>query len=115
MYTQEDLTDAREVLKSWQEKFDRYTGNNPDKYHSDIKSARRTVRLIENALKASGQIPLTEREQLERDLDASFPNTESEQIVELQGRRYQRKFWPLERSRSRKSVTEWGRGWEEVT
>lgn len=114
MYTQEDLTKAWEVLKSWQEKFDRYTGNNPDKYQSDIKSARRTVRLIENALKASGQIPLTEQEQLERDLDATFPNAKSKQIVEFQGRKYQRKFWPLEKSRSGKSVTEWGRGWEEV-
>lgn len=115
MYTQTDLTEAREVLQSWQEKFERYSGNNPNKYQADIKSARRNVRLIENALKASGQIPFTEQEQLEKDLDATFPNAESKQIVEFRGRRYRRKFWPLEKSRSGKNVTEWGRCWENVT
>jgi len=114
LYTLEDLDVAREALKSWQDKFDRYSGNNPDKYQADIKSASRTVRQIENSLKALGQIPLSEHEELERDLNAAFPNAESNQIVEFRGRKYQRKFWPIERSRSRKTVTEWGRGWTEV-
>ena len=115
MYTQEDLTQARKALQSWQEKFDRYSGNNPNKYQADIKSARRTVRLIESALKASGELPLTEQEQLEKDLDAAFPNAESKQTVEFRGRTYQLKFWPLEKSRSGKNVIDWGRGWVEVT
>lgn len=115
MYSKEDLIEAQKVLQSWQEKFDRYSGNNPNKYEADIKSARRTVRLIENSLKASGQIPLTVQEQLEKDLDAAFPDAKSKQVVEFRGRKYQRKFWPLEKSRSRKNVTEWGRCWEDVT
>ncbi len=75
---------------------------------------RRTVRLIESALKASGELPLTEKEQLEKDLDAAFPNAESKQTVEFRGRTYQLKFWPVEKSRSGKKVIDWGRGWVEV-
>lgn len=115
MYTLDDLEAARAALKSWQDQFDRYSGNNPDKYQADIKAARRQVRAIEDALKANGTIPLTEKEQLEKELDDAFPNARSKQIVSLNGRRFQRRFWPMEKSRSGKTVTEWGRGWTELS
>ena len=72
------------------------------------------MRIIEDALKADGAISLTEKEQLEKELDAACPNAKSKQVVEHGGRRFQRRFWPVEKSRSGKSVTEWGRGWTEV-
>ena len=113
-YTVDDLEKAREALRAWEDRFDRYTGNNPNKYQSDIKAARREVRMLEDALKADGAIPLNEKEQLERELDAAFPDAKSKQIVEHGGRRFQRRFWPVEKSRSGKTVTKWGRGWTEI-
>jgi hypothetical protein len=114
-YTLDDLEKARERLRGWEDRFDRYTGNNPNKYQTDIKAARREVRLIEDALKADDALPLTEQERLAKVLDAAFPDAESKQIVEHGGRRFQRHFWPIEKSRSGKTVTEWGRGWTEVS
>lgn len=113
-YSIDDLEQAREALRAWEDRFDRYTGNNPEKYQSDIRAAQRKVRTIEAALKAEGVLPLTEEERLERELDAAFPDARSKQIVEHNGRRFQRRFWPLEKSRSGKTVTEWGKGWTEV-
>jgi hypothetical protein len=49
-FTVDDLEKAREALRAWEDRFDRYTGNNPNKYQSDIKVARREVRTIEDAL-----------------------------------------------------------------
>ena len=48
------------------------------------------MRIIEDALKADGAISLTEKEQLEKELDAAFPNAKSKQVVEHGGRRFQR-------------------------
>ncbi|MBK0398490.1 hypothetical protein H0I76_04760 [Limibaculum sp. M0105] len=114
MYTIEDLKAARDELRQWEERSDRYDGNNPDKYRSDIRLARSKVRLIEGHLKRAGQIALTEKEALEQALDHAFPNAMSKEVVEFEGRRYQRRFWPLEKSRSRKTVTEWGSDWVEL-
>ena len=114
MYTIEDLERARAELKSWSDRFANYSGNNPNKYQADIKAARQKVRMIEDDLKARGVLPLTEQEQLEKELDEAFPNAQSRQIVEYRGKRYQRKFFPLEKSRSGKTVTAWGKKWVEV-
>jgi hypothetical protein len=113
-YTLADLERAKSDLAAWQQRWDNYTGNNPDKYQADIRSARAEVQRIEQYLKLTGVIPLTEPEKLERELDAAFPNAKSREIVEYQGRKFQRRFFPLEKSRSRKTVTAWGRSWEEL-
>lgn len=115
MYTLDDLANARATLQRLSDAFDRYTGNNPNKGQADIKAACRQVRAIEQHLKRSGVIPLTEREKVEAELDRAFPNARSKQVVEHNGRRYQRWFNPLEWSRSRKSVPQWERGWADVT
>jgi predicted nucleic acid-binding Zn-ribbon protein len=109
------LEAARRDLAEWSERFDNYSGNNPNKYQSDIKAARRRVRELENQLKASGVLPLSAQEQLDAELDRAFPSARSKQIVEYEGRKYQRQFWPLERSNCGKTVTEWGKSWEDVT
>lgn len=112
-YTLADLEAAKAALAAWEDRFDRYTGNNPDKYRSDIESARAKIRTVEAALKANGSIPLTEQELLERELDAAFPDAKSKEVVEFQGSRFQRRFWPVSKSRAG-NVQEWGRGWTKV-
>lgn len=112
MATLEELEEARRDLKEWSDRFDNYSGNNPEKYQADIRAATITVRQLETALKSNGTLPLTEQERLAEELDAAFPRAKSKQIVDHKGRRYQRVFWPLGKSRSGKSVTEWGRGWQ---
>lgn len=114
MYTLEDLEVAKTELGTWLDRFDRYTGNNPNKYQSDIRAARRKVSVIESSLKADGAIPLSATELLEKELDAAFPNTENKQFVEYMGRTFQRRFWPMEKSRSGKSVTQWAKSWTEI-
>jgi hypothetical protein len=58
--------------------------------------------------------PLTEKELLDKELDEAFPNAQSKQIVEHKGRKYRRRFWPLDKSRSGKTVHEWGCDWIEI-
>ncbi|SDO03875.1 hypothetical protein [Ensifer sp. YR511] len=115
MATLEDLEAARRELAEWNARFDNYSGNNPDKYQSDIKVARRRVRELEGQLKASGVLPISARAQLEAELDRAFPAARSKQVVEHEGRKYRRRFWPVERSNSRKTVKEWGKGWDDIT
>jgi hypothetical protein len=114
MYTLEDLEAAKAELSTWVDRFDRYTGNNPNKYHSDIGVARRNVSAIESSLKVNGTIPLSDAELLEKELDTAFPNAKSKQVVEYKGRTFQRRFWPIEKTRSGKNVSEWGESWTEI-
>ncbi|WP_223565114.1 hypothetical protein [Agrobacterium tumefaciens] len=114
MTTLEELEAARRDLADWMERFDNYSGNNPNKYQSDIKAARRRVRQLEENLKASGDLALSPQEELVAKLDRAFPSAKSKEVVEYEGQKFQRRFWPLERSNSGKSVTEWGKSWEEI-
>lgn len=109
MYTLDDYEKAKAELQGWLQRWENYSGNNSNKYQADIKAARAKVRLIEHVLKEKGVLSLTERE-----LDKAFPNAQSREVVEYKGRRYRRHFIPLEKSRSRKTVTEWGRSWEDA-
>ncbi|MER2926818.1 hypothetical protein [Serratia nevei] len=113
-YTIDDYKLAQDELERVNAKWDRYSGNNPNKYRSEISAAKSRVRAIENSLKSQGVMPLSEKEILERELNREFPNARSKQIVEFHGKQYIKKFFPLERSRSGKSVTEWGSCWELV-
>jgi hypothetical protein len=47
-------------------------------------------------------------------IDAQHPSARSGEVVEHAGQRYRRRFFPEEKSRSGKTVTEWGRTWEAV-
>ncbi len=114
MYSLEDLKKAQDELEHWNERFANDSSNNPNKHSSQIKSARATVRLITDFLKSNGTIELTEKEALEESLDNKFPNASSNQIVEFKGVKYKRKFFPLEKSNSRKTVTAWGKRWDLV-
>ena len=50
MTLEEQLTKAQEKLRAVEDKFDRYNGNNPDKYQSEIKQARNNVARIKRAM-----------------------------------------------------------------
>jgi hypothetical protein len=114
MYTLKDLETARQNLKHQCDRSNQYSGNNPNKYRSDIKSARSNVRIIEDALKTNGEIPLSEQELLEKDLDKAFPDASNKQIVQFQKKNFQRRFWPADKSNTGKTVTRWERSWAEI-
>jgi hypothetical protein len=111
MYTFKDYEKAKAELHRWHEQWDSYTGNNPEKYQTDIRDASRKVREIEQYLKDAGILERTKREQLEIELDRIFPNARTREIVEYNGKKYRRQFWPLEKSRSGKTVKEWDKSW----
>lgn len=108
------MENAKAGLAGWQKRFDDYSGNNPDKYQSDITAAKANVREIEGGLKDDGAIPTSEHEKTERALDRAFPNARSKEIVEFAGKRYKRRFTPLGHSRSGKSDTVWGKSWDRM-
>jgi hypothetical protein len=56
-YSLQDLDDARAELKRWQERWENYDGNNPNKYQADIRIARQKVSSIEYDLKQQGLLP----------------------------------------------------------
>ena len=113
-YSVADLEAARAELTRWSDAFANNSSNNPNKFQSQIMSARMKVRVIEVALKSAGMIPMTAQEQLESELDKAFPDAQSKQIVEHNGKRYQRRFSPAEMSNSGKTVQVWDRSWVEV-
>jgi len=113
-YTSDDLKKAREELKLWQKRWENYSGNNSDKYQSNIKIAVSNVRMIERELKNAGIIEMTDQEKLNIELDKLYPNARSTTIVEHNGQKYQIRYFPLEKSRSRKTVKEWGHEWVQV-
>lgn len=111
MYTLQDLTEAEAALDALQKRWDNYSGNNPNKYESQIRSASRRVDSITAYLKNHGQLARTEQETLEVKLNSAFPNAGSRQIVEFEGKKYQKQFYPLRRSKNGTSVSEWGSRW----
>lgn len=55
---------------------------------------------------------MTEHERLCAELDRRFPDADHGIVIEHEGTSYCRRYYPLEKSRSGKSVTRWGRTWE---
>ncbi|MEW6613015.1 MAG: hypothetical protein ACOY5C_12270 [Pseudomonadota bacterium] len=115
MYSLRDYEEAKAELEQWKKRWENYSGNNPNKYQADIKAVRRKLELIESALKKDGLLAVSEKEQLADTLDAAFPNADNKEIVSFEGKRYMRRFYPLEKSRTGKTVTEWGKSWELVS
>ena len=113
-YTIEDLEAAKAELELYEKRWENYDGNNPDKYRASIADCRAKVAIILADLKASGAIPLTDHEQLEKTLDRLHPDAQSKEIVEYEGLRYQRRFSPVSKSLSGKTVKAWNRSWHPV-
>jgi len=112
--TLQDLKQAEQERERLDESWINDTSGNPDKYFARRQAARRRVRALTAQLKAQGDLPMTEHEQLCAAIDAQHPNARSGEVVEHAGQRYRRRFVPEEKSRSGKTVTEWGRTWESV-
>ena len=111
MFTLDSLATAEANLKHWNDKFSNDSSNNPDKHLSQRKSAAREVRMITAELKRLGILEMTETEKLDAELDRLYPGAKSKSIVMHNGRRYQVTYFPVEKSRSRNSVNEWGHRW----
>ena len=92
MYTLEDLEKAKERLASLERSWENYSGNNPNKFRTRLRDAHEQVGTIQYYLKASGVIPYSEKELFDRKLDEAFPDVRSKQIVEYEGKLYQRVF-----------------------
>jgi len=106
-HTIDDLQAAKADLERLTERDSMDTSGNPEKYHTRIAAARRWVYEIEKALKSAGALPRTEHEEMEFKLDKAFPAARSREIVEFEGMRFQRRFRPLTKSRSDKTVSTW--------
>lgn len=114
MYTLDDYEVAKSRLEGVIQRYENYSGNNPDKFDSELGDARVDLHRIEQHLKNAGLLPRTEKEIRDARLDEAFPDAQSRQVVEWQGKRYMRRFSPVATSRSGKSVKAWHRYWQEL-
>lgn len=114
MHTLDDLENAKQDLNNVNQKISNYSGGNPNKYESDRKLAASKFRQITRELKERGVLEKTDQEIIEDKLDSLFPNAQSNSIHELNSKKYKRKYTPMEKSRSRKTVTEWKGYWIEL-
>ncbi|MBD7962401.1 hypothetical protein [Comamonas avium] len=109
-----DLATAEAELKRWDDAYANDSSNNPNKYEAQRRDARRAVRRISENLKNLGVIEKSESEKLTDELDRLYPNAHSKKKVNYNGVMYQIRYFPLEKSRSRKTVKEWGHEWVEL-
>lgn len=103
-YTLEDLERERQ----WDSGFG---PNNPGAERRKLLLHQQRLREIESYLKEEGLLEVTEEEKMTAELDKLYPNAKSKMIVGHKGRKYQIRYFPLERSRSGKTVHEWGHKW----
>ena len=116
-YTVDDMVAAQAELDQAQQRVDDYDGNNPNKHRASLDRARLKLQLVVSDLQRRGIIPKPEptaKQRLSQILDEKFPNARSRDEVEHEGKCYRLRFAPARMSRSRKTVTEWSRWWEEV-
>lgn len=114
-YSLEDLAEAKAELQIQNARWENYSGNNPNKFYTQIEEAKLKVYLIETELKQSGLIQLSPNEARDALLDEAFPNAKSKEIVDWQGKKYKKCFSPVSKSRSGKTVYGWRKYWREVT
>lgn len=112
MYTINDFKKANaeldEIEKRWTAA---YSADGPNPLDAEAKLVAGKVREIEEDLKRRGIIPYTDHELAEASLDAAFPNAQSKEVVTYNGKRYRRKFYPVEKSKTGKTVRKWGKAW----
>jgi len=113
MYSIADLEEARAKLRAVEEKWVRYSGNNPDKYHGERNAARDAVAYLEDCLKEAGILRRSTIEVLNRNLDAAFPDARHKDVVQFEGEYYERRFTPGTKSRSG-NVLSWDKIWKHV-
>lgn len=112
MSTISDLDRARANLALALGRYEGYEGNNPSKHRAALENARAEVHRIEQTLKDAGVLERTTEEQLWYRLDCEFPDAQSRQIVQFEGKMYQRRYTPVAKSLSGKTVKAWHAFWE---
>lgn len=88
------------------EKWENYSGNNPNRFRAGIETAKATLARIEGALKNTGVLPRTTQEERDAALDRAYPNALTLQIVQWEGQRcsealHARDHQPLREDRTR--------------
>lgn len=111
MATIEELEAAERELTIVEKRWENYDGNNPNKHRAALSDAQAKVATLRQVLKASGELVLSKHEQLEKTLDAMYPNAQSRQVVEYEGSKYRRTFTPVAKSLSGKTVKAWNKSW----
>lgn len=112
--TLQDLDQAQADVTLWDERWANDGSNSPNKYWAQRQAARRRVRELTAMLKLQGDLEMTDHERLCATLDAIAPNTRSGEVVEHDGLRYRRRFFPEEKNRTGKTVKAWRRTWEKL-
>ena len=113
-FSLDDLTVAQAELTRWDDAYANDSSNNPNKYEAQRRDARSAVRRISEYLKIQGVIEKSEAEKLTEELDRLYPNAQSKTSVVHNGVTYQIRYFAIEKSRSRKTVKEWGHEWVEL-
>lgn len=106
-----DLHLAREELRSKTEQL-----HNDDGTTSalDIRLVTKKVKMIEGDLKKRAIVMGIDMKTLHAELDRLFPDAKSKEIVEHEGRRYQRRFYPLTESIPAVRYSKWEGTWEDL-
>lgn len=89
-----------------------YGSNNPDENRSRIAELAKKIRDLEKELKIKGELPVSESEKISFQLDKLYPNARSKTVVEFEGKKYEIRYFPIDTSRSGKTVKEWGHEWK---
>ncbi len=108
-YTLEDF----EKERNWDSGFG---PNNPNAVKRAYSNHLRRLKEIKDYLIGEGLLKqeepkITEEEKISEELDRLYPNAKSKSIVEYKGEKYQIHYFPLSKSRSGKTVHEWGHSW----
>lgn len=114
MYTLKDLEEARAELQDWNNRWENYDGNNPNKYQSQIRAAIRRVEEIQEFLSLAELNSGVRSPTIDETLNSLYPNAKSGSEVLYEGKRFRRRYAPAEKSRSRQTVTRWRGWWEEI-
>lgn len=113
MYTIEDLNNANLELEAVAARWSAaYAASRANPFDAEARAAAEKVREIDEDLKRRGVLPYTEHKLIEETLDASYPHAQSREVVLLNGKRYRRRFYPLEKSSTGKTVQKWRKVWE---
>lgn len=110
----QDLETAKAELQRVDDRWENYSGNNPNKFVSQRGAARSRVESLTRTLKAQGDLPLTGHEALCAELDRLAPNARHNDVIEHDGVKYKRLFSPARTSLPGKTVTEWDRTWKAI-
>ena len=108
-YTRDDMAAAQLAVEAAERRTENTRHNNPNRGRADLQRARSTLDMIVSDLRQRGIIPTPEptaKQRLDQALNKAFPNAQSREEVEYEGKRYRRRFVKAEYG--------WTPWWEEV-